>query len=254
MGHCSRGESCFKMKTRTWARVYAPGSSLLEQGMAFRIGRKTKECGAGYQDVGPGGHQFGGVVRGHAPVHLDVQAGVVLVGQGAQFADLADGEGNELLPAKAGIHAHEQHHVQLGQQVFDHGQGRMRIERHGGLGPQPGDFRHGAFQVRGGLGMHAHQIRARVHELGQIALGPLNHQVHVEEETALLAQRLDDGWTQGDVGDEKPIHDIPMHPPDTSGFKSGQFLGKPAEIGGKQGRGKDKFVCHAAAPSGASLP
>ncbi len=66
-------------------------------------------------------------------------------------------------------------------------------------------------QMGNRLLMHGEDIGAGLGEIGDIAVGIFNHQVHVEGQVRHLARRFDDQRTDGDVRHEMAVHDIHMH-------------------------------------------
>ncbi len=75
------------------------------------------------------------------------------IDQGARLAQLVQGTGNEFLAAKAGVDAHQQHHVDLVHHVLEHVQRGGRIEHQAGPAAAILDQLQRAIDVLGGLGM-----------------------------------------------------------------------------------------------------
>jgi hypothetical protein len=67
-----------------------------------------------------------------------------------------------------------------------------------------------------------------------ISLGTVDHQMNVEKQFGRTPQCLDDRRAKGDIGDEKPVHDIPMDPFETGLLQTRELALKIAEIRGQQ--------------------
>ena len=93
--------------------------------------------------------------------------------------------------------------------------------------------------MHGGFGVHHEHIGTGGLEVGQIAFGLFDHEMHVEEKSGRGAQALDHMLAERHVGHEMAVHHVPVHPFHPSGFKLSEGIGKAAAIGGKEGRGKD---------------
>ena len=63
---------------------------------------------------------------------------------------------------------------------------------------------------RVGLNMAGDEIRARVAELIDIALRLHDHQVYINGQRRALADRLEHGDTDADIGDKAAVHYIEM--------------------------------------------
>src|SRR5665811_2105849 len=62
-----------------------------------------------------------------------------------------------------------------------------------------------------------HPVRTRLSKIIYIALGSVDHQVHVENAPRFVdqvADTLDDNWPDGDIGNELTVHDIHVDYPD----------------------------------------
>jgi hypothetical protein len=69
-----------------------------------------------------------------------------------------------------------------------------------------------AVEMRPRLGMHRDAVAAGIGEGGDVGIDGRNHQVTVEHLVRAVADRLDDGRPEGDVGHEMPVHDVEMDP------------------------------------------
>ena len=96
----------------------------------------------------------------------------------------------------------------------DRGRG---VDRHAHARPAARGCRSGGVgDVRRGLGVERDRVGAGLHELGDVALGALDHQVHVEHRprrVRLLAQRGHDQRPDRDRRHEVPVHHVHVDHP-----------------------------------------
>ena len=82
--------------------------------------------------------------------------------------------------------------------------------------------------------MAGDEVRARVAELIDIALGLYDHQVYVDGQRRALADGLKHGDADADIGDEAAVHYVEMDIiGGGNGFNAVAELGK---VGGENGR------------------
>src|SRR5206468_11574514 len=125
-----------------------------------RSARRVEHGRAGDQDGGAGFDDGRGGLGVDAAVDLDRHREATAVDLGAQLADLGDDGVDELLAAEAGVHGHDQDHVQLGQDDVQVVDGRMRVQGDGRLLAQLADVFDGPVQVRRGLQVDGHAVGA----------------------------------------------------------------------------------------------
>ena len=96
----------------------------------------VKNGTSGHQQVGTCFDHGGDGFVSNAPIDLDsVFSGQVPPASSTSCADLVQGERDELLAAKARIHAHHEHVVNHGQDFDQHIDPGRRIDHHGGFHP-----------------------------------------------------------------------------------------------------------------------
>ncbi len=93
---------------------------------------------------------------------------------------------------------------------LDGGDRRRRVERHAGLLAERLDQLQRAVEMRPGFGMDGDDVGAGGGEFGDIGIGRRDHQMDVEGERRIRAQRLHHAGPDGDVGHEMPVHHIDM--------------------------------------------
>ena len=130
----------------------------------------------------------------------------------AHLPRFLDGMFDEFLATVTGIDGHEEHHVNIFQNVFEEADGRMRIEGDPGLHPRLANGVYRAVQVRASLVVDIHHIRPARGQLGDELLRLDNHQVHVHLLLAQAADGLENGDSDGDIGHEYAVHHVEVQP------------------------------------------
>jgi hypothetical protein len=64
--------------------------------------------------------------------------------------------------------------------------------------------------MRPQLGVNADSVRACLSKLGQVSVGIMDHQMHIEHRRRSGAKRADHVGPKTDVGNEDAIHDVEM--------------------------------------------
>ena len=104
-------------------------------------GGAAEDGGAGYEDVGTGGHAQRGSLRIDAAVQLEIAARIQPVDHLRGRGDLAQRRVDESLIAKAGVHRHDQHLVHVRQNFLERLGRRGWIDHDAGpLAQEPGSF------------------------------------------------------------------------------------------------------------------
>ena len=100
---------------------------------------------------------------------------------------------------------------------------RMACSERCGCGPASG-CRHDV--VGAGLG-----------EGGEVGIGRADHQVHVERQARVRAQRLQHQRAEAEVGDEMAVHDVQVQPVGAGGLDRLDLVAQAGEVGGQQAGG-----------------
>src|SRR5690606_8588405 len=109
------------------------------------------------------------------------------------LTQLVEGTGNELLPTKAWVDAHQQDHVDLVHHVLQAVQRGGRIEHQARLGAARLDQLQGAINVLGGFRVEGDIAGAGFEEVADDAVYRFDHQVGVDRRSdAIFAQRRAD--------------------------------------------------------------
>ena len=108
------------------------------------------------------------------------------------------------------------------------------------LGPVVPDHLERVVQVLGRFRMHGNDIRPRCCKRRDLPLRLCDHQVRVEHAALRLAEGLDRIRSEGEVGNEHPIHHIEVNPMRSGLVNTGDFLAHRAKIGSQQRRCDDR--------------
>ena len=99
--------------------------------------------------------------------------------------------------------------------------------------PSVVDLLDGAVEMDAGFDVDDYVVGTGFGELGDVELGPLDHQVGLDGHGAEGANSLDDEGANGDVGDEMAVHDIYLN---AARARLGGFLHlltEACEVGGE---------------------
>ena len=91
-----------------------------------------------------------------------------------------------------------------------------------------------AMQVRAGLDVQRARVGARLRELGELALGALDHEVHVEHAADLVdlvGDRGDDARPERDRRDEVPVHHVAVEGASAGVEQLAHLRAERAEVG-----------------------
>ena len=162
---------------------------------------------AAHQHVGPRRRHARRRLRADAAVHLQKGARARLAGKLRHAHDARLASLDVALPGKARLHAHDQHHVNAGEE------GGERLGRRGGLDAQgrprarlPREAKRG-MHVLGRierLHVQRHRVRAGIQEPRQLHERVVDHQVHVEGQRRGALEALDHGTPMDRFGTKCP--------------------------------------------------
>src|SRR5665213_2246187 len=92
----------------------------------------------------------------------------------------------KLLSAKTRVYRHDQHHIEVGNNIAEQRYRRMRVKRHTGTTSQFLNMLHGTVQVVAYLVMNGYPVGAGVFKVLQVAVWLDDHQMHVERLLGML--------------------------------------------------------------------
>ena len=145
--------------------------------------------------------------------------------------------GDKLLAPEARVHAHEEDHVAVIQNLLAEGEGRGRVQHHACLHPGGVDGLEHPMDVCFRLHMEGHDIRPRVPKGIHPVPGSIHHEVHVQRQLRKGPQSLAHGGAEGQVGHEMTVHHVEMDPVRAASFQHLYIPTRVREVGGKDGGG-----------------
>lgn len=147
-----------------------------------------------------------------AAVHFNKRRRAAVFDKTTQTGNLVESARNEALPAKTGVDAHQQHHVDVGDDVFEQTDGCRGTQRDGRA------HTCGAYGLDSAVEM-AHSLHMHVHERGAAPghtvypyFGLLDHKMHIERLAGHLGHGFYHRKSKRDIGYETAVHNIKMQP------------------------------------------
>ena len=151
----------------------------------------TEDVAAADENVDAGSYEARRGLLLYAAVDFDEGVAAAVGDELSEAAYLWYGVLDELLSAEAWIDAHEQHHVDIADDVFERGDGRRGVQRDASLHAGGMDFLNGSVQVERGFLMYVHHHGAESCRLLYVALWTFNHEVNVERLLAYFGKGLE---------------------------------------------------------------
>ena len=170
-----------------------------------------KYGGTGHQHVGAGLDDLGDVFGRNAPVDLDHGRHAVTLAHGLELVELMQSARDKTLAAKAGVHTHQQHHIDDVDDALEHADGRCGVEHHAGLDAALLQVRERAVQVCRGLVVNGDHIGTGVGVPIDRLVGVRHHEVCVDRHVGGALDSLEDVNAKGEVAGKVAIHDIEVH-------------------------------------------
>src|SRR5690606_23542990 len=192
----------------------------------------------GHEGVGPGLRNLADVLGVDPAVHFQTDITPAGVNQRSRLAQLVQGGGDELLPAEAGVDAHQQDHVDLVHHVPEHIQRGRRIEYQPGFGAAIADQLQGSVDMVAGFRVEGDVTGPRLQKVADDAIHRPHHQMYVDwRRHAVFAQGTADHGTYGEVGHVMVVHYIEVDNVSTRRQHPIHIFPEAGEIGGQNGRG-----------------
>ncbi len=157
--------------------------------------------------------------------------------QAAELRDLRLHRGEVALAAEAGVHGHDEDHVDEVEHVGDLVERGGRVEGDGGLGAELGDRAEHPVEVDARLGVHDEPLATGLDvQMGE-AIGLLDHEVGLERDAQQRSHRGDDVGTEGEVGHEPPVHHVELHAIDAGLLEGHAGVAEMGEVDRQDRRG-----------------
>ena len=195
---------------------------------------------AGYEHIGSGLYEAAACLHIDASIDFDEGLRTGGIDEAAELTHLLDGVLDKLLSAKAGIHGHEEHHVDIADDIGEHAHGGAGVEGDACLHACLVYLVDDATDVGTGFVVYIHHHGAQGFDLGDELLGLHNHKVHVEGLLAEAGYMLKHGKTEGDVGDKHAIHHVEVEPVGLTAVDHIYIACQVGEIGSQQRRGNHR--------------
>jgi hypothetical protein len=207
----------------------------------FDIGGDIVACKDGTARDQKLGTSLGGFADGggvDAAIYLNFSGGAGEMHHMAHAADFVGAGGNISLTAKAGVDAHHQNLVNIGQNFFKGGCRGGGIKSDTSLYACFFNHLDGAVQVGAGFDMDGDEVGTGLGKGGNVFFWFDNHQVGVEKEAKFIgegAEGLEDGDADGDVGDKAAIHHVYMNVGESGLGDGADLCAELGEIAGEDG-------------------
>ena len=143
-------------------------------------------------DVGPGFDDLASGTWLDTPVDLEVDIEAGIVNHVADLGELGRGRGNEALPTEPGIDAHDEHQVDVGQNILKAVGWCMGVERNPCTFSQGTDLLERPVKMGAGLRVHGDDVRPRLRKRLNIFLRLDNHQMGIDGLCRCGTNRLHD--------------------------------------------------------------
>ena len=200
---------------------------------------------AGHESVSAGVGHLANVARLDAAIDLQANVAARTFNAAARLFDLAQGAVDKTLPAKAGVHAHDEDEVNVVDQPVQHIQRRRRVERQPRLAAGGAYGLHAAMRVRAGFGVKADGGCACPGKGGGQRVHGLHHQVHVYgrglpvRPHGVRAQGLANHGAEGEIGHVVVVHHVKVNPVGAGGQHAAHFFAQAGEVSRENGRGDE---------------
>mmetsp|Transcript_28733 Transcript_28733/g.62662 ORF Transcript_28733/g.62662 Transcript_28733/m.62662 type:complete len:267 (-) Transcript_28733:258-1058(-) len=204
------------------------------------IVRRIENGGSRHDGIAASVDHLVGVRGADAAVDLDPGVDALGLAHGLEVPDLVHLGLDETLAAESWVHGHDEHQVDLLEDVLDGREGRTGVQHHTSHAPKALDLVDGAVQVRRGraLAMHRDDVCACLGEVLHALLWLNNHQVAVQDSIReLLPERINHQRSDGNVRHEASVHHVHVDPVGACLQNVLHFLPQLGEICGENRRG-----------------
>jgi len=163
---------------------------------------------AGDQQLCAGFYYVGYGFQIHSTINFNAEIEFAFGAHAGECGNFVQGIRNEFLAAEAGIHAHDQDVVNEIENFSERFNGSGWIEDYAGFAAMRSDEVKRAIEMDAGFLVDGHPVGAGFGKFGDEEIGIFDHQVAIERDFELFAQRAHDGRADGEVGNEVAVHDV----------------------------------------------
>ena len=136
------------------------------------------------------------------------------------------------LSAEAGVHRHDEHHLDQVEHVLDGRDRRRRVEGDGGARPEITHTRQGSVEVGRRLGVDDEEIAAGVDVLGRQQVRVGDHEVRLEPHVGVGPAGGDHVGSEREIRHEVAVHDVPLDAIGAGFAQPSTLLAEVGEVGG----------------------
>ena len=163
-----------------------------------------------------------------------------------QRCDLRQLIGHEALAAEAGLHRHDKRQIQQRQIRDEHTLRRFRLDGKADLLAVRLHIRNRGenvlWLVR--LDVEHDEIRSGIAKIADVAMRPVDHQVHIQKHWRMLAHGLHDRDADRDIRHKNAVHYVNMDIVRAAGLDLTDVLAECAKVRREDGRCKFCHGCH----------
>ena len=224
--------------TVSYTAGYTPAAAAISRYAAAGI-RGAEQGGAGHEDASRR------PARRRRRCSVSMPPSTSSAGPGAdqrpQALDLAGLAGMNGWPPQPGLTVMHEREIEVGGDLAEHAHGRGRADRHPGGAARLLDRADRVVDVRRGLGVERDVVGARPWRTRDLALGALDHQVHVDQRAGgvdAVGERGDDERPHRDRRHEVAVHDVDVDDARAGVEHLADLVPEAGEVGG-QDRGGD---------------
>src|SRR5712692_7190261 len=219
----------------------------LERVSHLRDGRpvvlRAENRGTRDEGIGPGARDAGDVPGVYAAVHFQHDCAPRVVDFPACVAQLFQGVGDELLPAKSRIHRHDENQVELVQDVIEAGQRRGGVQYKARLAARIMDQADGAIDVLARLRVEADDVRPGASEIRNDPIDRSDHQVHVDYAFGERADCLAHDRSHREVRDVMIVHHVEVNHVGSRCDNRSHFIAEPRKVCRQDARCDSERAC-----------
>lgn len=211
----------------------------------------VEQRATGNENVRPGPRRTGDGLRRDAAIYFQID-GVVQTGvrnHGAHSANLCFHRCDVRLTTEAGVHRHHEYEVDEIKYVRNLVGRSRRVQRHRCSRPQLADVTERAMQMVARLDVHDQPLAASLDVSLGHHVGGHHHEVGLERFLREVSSRCDDVGAEREIGDELPVHHVPLNEIGTCRIERDDCFAEFGEVD-RQHRRSDLHGPHASSSLG----